>query len=230
MGDSVLQTVRLSRTVNDKRLVDNMSIEVQRGEILAILGPSGSGKSSFLRLLNRLDEPTEGTVLLEGQDYKTLPPHELRQRVGMVLQAPFLFPGTVADNLSFGPRQRDKHLPRYQIDELLEQAGLPGYAERDVSNLSGGEAQRVSLLRIVANEPHIMLLDEPTSALDAESVTHIETIITNLVRQGYMSCLIITHNTDQAARLADRIMVIENGKLKRIGAVEETVHAEYDVS
>lgn len=230
MNDSILQTVRLSRTVNDKRLVDNMSIEVQRGEILAILGPSGSGKSSFLRLLNRLDEPTEGTVLLEGQDYKTLPPHELRQRVGMVLQAPFLFPGTVADNLSFGPRQRDKHLPRYKIDELLEQAGLPGYAERDISNLSGGEAQRVSLLRIVANEPHIMLLDEPTSALDAESVTHIETIITNLVRQGHMSCIIITHNTDQAARLANRIMVIERGKLKRIGTVEETVHAEYYVS
>ena len=125
----------------------------------------GAGKSSFLRLLNRLDEPTSGTVLLDGKDYHEIGPRELRRRVGMVMQMAYLFPGTVAANIAFGPQQQHEPISLEQIERLLERVGLPGYQDHDVNNLSGGEAQRVSLARTLANSPEVVLLDEPTSAL-----------------------------------------------------------------
>ena len=162
----VLETDHLSRVIPGKRLVEEITISIPKGEILAVVGHSGSGKSSFLRLLNRLDEPTSGTVYLEGTDYLQLPPQELRRRVGLVTQTPHLFPGTIADNLRFGPRQQGKDLPQDTINFLLDQVGLADRAENDVVNLSGGEAQRVSLARAIANSPTVLLMDEPTSALD----------------------------------------------------------------
>ena len=164
----MLETDHLSHIVSDKRLVDDITVRVQKGEILAVVGSSGSGKSSFLRLLNRLDEPTSGTVYLEGRDYRQIPPQELRRRVGLVTQTPYLFPGTIADNLRFGPRQQGKYLPEETITFLLDQVGLADRAKSDVANLSGGEAQRVSLARAIANSPAVLLMDEPTSALDEE--------------------------------------------------------------
>lgn len=102
-GGPVLRTEHLGREVEGAAVVSDVSVEARQGEVLAIFGPSGSGKSSFLRLLNRLDEPTEGTVFLDGRDYREIPPRELRRRVGMVLQSPYLFPRTVAYNIGFGP-------------------------------------------------------------------------------------------------------------------------------
>jgi putative ABC transport system ATP-binding protein len=165
----VLRTERLGRSVPAKILVADATFDVRRGETLAIVGPSGSGKTSLLRLLNRLDEPTSGTVFLDGADYRRLAPRDLRRRVGMVLQRPYLFPGTVAENLRFGPRQRGEELPDDQVDELLAGVGLGGFAARNVANLSGGEAQRVSFARTLANAPEMLLLDEPTSALDDDA-------------------------------------------------------------
>src|SRR5437763_2540784 len=174
---SALETRHLSRTVVDRVLVRDISVQVQPGEVLAVVGPSGAGKSSFLRLLNRLDEPTGGTVLLNGLDYRTLPPRELRRRVGMVMQMAYLFPGTVTANIGFGPRQRGEILTGDDIAALLERVGLPGYQDRDVSTLSGGEAQRVSMARTLANAPDALLLDEPTSALDEHSARGIEELV-----------------------------------------------------
>ncbi len=177
---NVLSTHNLRRSVSGKALVDDISVEVQRSEVLAVVGPSGAGKSSFLRLLNRLDEPTGGTVLLGGEDYRAMQPRDLRRRVGMVMQTAYLFPGSVAANLVFGPQQRGQLLTNQQIAALLDQVELPGYQDRDVSTLSGGEAQRVSLARTLANEPEVLLLDEPTSALDDGSVRAIERIVLDL--------------------------------------------------
>src|SRR5271167_3797324 len=143
----VLHTEHLGRSVGNVAIVSDISLDVRRAELMGIVGASGSGKSSFLRLLNRLDEPTSGNVFLEGQDYRQLPPRELRRRVGMVTQRPFLFPGNVASNLQFGPLQRGETLPDSEVFELLERVGLPGFASREVKNLSGGEQQRVSLAR-----------------------------------------------------------------------------------
>jgi putative ABC transport system ATP-binding protein len=150
---AALESEHLSRVVGEKILVNEISVQVQVGEVLAVVGPSGSGKTSFLRLLNRLDEPTGGIVRFNGRDYRELAPPELRRRIGMVMQAAFLFPGTVADNVAYGPRQRGQALAAEQIAVLLQRVGLPGYQERDVSNLSGGEAQRVSIARTLANDP-----------------------------------------------------------------------------
>lgn len=215
--DIILQTEHLTRIVQGKRLVDDISLQVRRGEIIAIVGSSGAGKSSFLRLLNRLDEPTSGRVLLEGQDYRTFPSQELRRRVGMLMQSPFLFAGTVADNIRFGPHQRGEQVSLEAIETLLSQVRLSGYAEKNVQTLSGGEAQRVSLVRALVNRPQVMLFDEPTSALDSNSEREVESLITSLVFQHGITCLIITHDTTQAARISHRIMVIEHGRLEQWG-------------
>ena len=212
--------------VNGRSLVNNISIQVQKGDVLAIVGPSGAGKSSFLRLINRLDEPTSGTVFVHDQDYRDIPPRELRRRVGMVMQAPYLFPGTVADNLQFGPAQRAEQLSDDNISALLDQVGLSGFANRDISHLSGGEAQRVSLARTLANGTEILLLDEPTSALDDAAQQNIEVLLKRIIAQQNLTCLIITHDMDQAARLANRVLILKDGCLVQIGSITEVFNAK----
>src|SRR5713226_10714379 len=221
----MLETDHLSRVVSGKRLVDDITVRVQKGELVAVVGPSGSGKSSFLRLLNRLDEPTGGTVYFEGLDNRQIPPRELRRRVGIVTQRAFLFPGSVAENIAFGPRQRGEDLAVEEIDRLLLQVGLPGFSDRNVANLSGGEAQRVSLARALANSPTVLLLDEPTSALDQEAKLGIELLIEKIMRQSQLTCVLVTHDVEQAARLADRVMILGAGRILRVGRAEEVLHA-----
>jgi putative ABC transport system ATP-binding protein len=223
---AALETRSLTHAVVGKILVSDVCVQVQPGEVMAVVGPSGAGKSSFLRLLNRLDEPTGGTVLLNGLDYRTLPPRELRRRVGMVMQMAYLFPGTVAANIGFGPRQRGEILTPDDIAALLERVGLPGYQDRDVSTLSGGEAQRVSMARTLANAPDALLLDEPTSALDEHSARGIEELVLGIVHERAMTCVIVTHNRSQAARMAERTMVLEAGKLVTVGPTNEVLHAD----
>lgn len=221
----ILQTEHLGRVVNDKTLLVDVNFEVRTGEVLAIVGPSGAGKSSLLRLLNRLDEPTSGTVYLEGTDYRQIAPRELRRKLGMVNQRPYLFPGTVEQNLQFGPLQRGESLSKDAVEDLLRQVGLRGYANRNVANLSGGEAQRVSVARTLANSPLILLLDEPTSALDETSKREVEASIQTVVRDQGLTCILVTHDTAQAARLAARALVLESGRVVRNGPINEVLHA-----
>jgi putative ABC transport system ATP-binding protein len=222
---AVLRAENLGRSVPEKVLVENATFEVFRGQTLAIVGPSGSGKTSLLRLLNRLDEPTSGTVSLDGQDYRQIPPRDLRRRVGMVMQRPFLFPGSVADNLRFGPRQRGENLTDERIEKLLAGVGLAEYRSRDVANLSGGEAQRVSFARTLANSPEALLLDEPTSALDEDSKREVEQIILQIGREQGIACVLVTHDPAQASRLAQRAVVMEAGRIVRAGKIGEVIRA-----
>lgn len=225
MRGATLEARNLSRAVPGKILVGGISVRVQSGEVMAMVGPSGAGKSSFLRLLNRLDEPTGGTVLLNGQNYLAIAPQELRRRVGLVMQTAYLFPGTIAENIAFGPRQRHQTLAIETIAALLDRVGLPRYEGRDVGNLSGGEAQRVSVARTLANDPDALLLDEPTSALDEHSARGIEDLVLGLVHERRMPCVIVTHSKLQAARMADQTMVLEAGKLIAVGPTKEVLHA-----
>jgi putative ABC transport system ATP-binding protein len=223
--EPILRSEHLGRVVKDKILVEDATFEVQSGEVLAIVGPSGSGKSSLLRLLNRLDEPTTGTVYLDQIDYRQIAPRDLRRRLGMVNQRPYLFPGTVEQNLRFGPLQRGESLSQDSIDQLLLRVGLKGYASRNVANLSGGEAQRVSVARTLANSPEILLLDEPTSALDETSKLEVESCIQNIVRDHCLTCILVTHDTAQASRLAQRALLLEAGRITRAGLIHEVLHA-----
>ena len=221
----ILRTEHLGRTVKDKILVQDATFELRKGEVLAITGPSGSGKTSLLRLLNRLDEPTSGTVYVEDVDYRNIEPRELRRKLGLVTQRPFLFPGTVADNLRFGPAQRGQTLSSEGIEQLLSQVGLKDYSGRDVANLSGGEAQRVSLARTLANSPLALLLDEPTSALDEAAKHEVESAIQKVVRDQGLTCVIVTHDVQQAIRLASRALVLEQGRITRAGQAGEVLSA-----
>jgi len=221
----ILRAEHLGRTVHDKILIQGANFELKRGEVLAIVGPSGSGKSSLLRLLNRLDEPTSGTVFVEGTDFRNLEPRELRRKLGMVTQRPYLFPGTVAENLQFGPAQRGETLAGEAIEELLSQVGLKDYGGRNVANLSGGEAQRVSVARTLANSPLVLLLDEPTSALDEAAKLEVESSIQQVVHDHGLTCVMVTHDLAQASRLAEKALLLEAGRIVRAGLIGEVLHA-----
>jgi len=221
----ILRTEHLTRVIPGKTLVDDVSFELQRGGVLAITGPSGSGKTSLLRLLNRLDEPTSGSVYFEGTDYRSIPPRELRRQLGMVTQRPYLFSGTVAENLRFGPAQRGETISCELLAQLLARVGLQGYEERNVANLSGGEAQRVSLARTLANSPSVLLLDEPTSALDDAAKLEVESSLQHIMHGQGLTCVIVTHDVAQAARLAERALLLANGRLMSEGPVQEVLDA-----
>lgn len=224
-GRAAVEARAVTRIIGDRVLVDHVDVNVAPGEILAVTGPSGAGKSSFLRLVNRLDEPTGGTFFIEGRDYREMDTSDLRRTVGMVMQSANLFPGSVRNNLSFGPAQKKQRLRDDEIDELLLKVGLDGYVDHDVNTLSGGEAQRVSFARTLANRPSVLLLDEPTSALDEESSRTIEELILKVMREQQMTCIMVTHNASQAMRLAPRTMYMERGKVIALGPTKEVLNA-----
>jgi putative ABC transport system ATP-binding protein len=184
-------------------------IDLEIGEgTTAILGPSGAGKSTLLRLLNRLADPDEGVVRLRGTDVRELDPLALRRRVGLVPQLPAPVPGTVADNVLYGPG-----LVGREIDPLpsLGLAGLEAsYLERDASRLSVGEQQRLMLARALALDPEVLLLDEPTAALDEEAKAGVEATLVGL---DGVSVVLVTHERAQAERLAERVVEIVEGRL-----------------
>ncbi|QCS40866.1 ATP-binding cassette domain-containing protein [Natrinema versiforme] len=220
---TILETRSLTRVVDGDRIVDDVSVAVAESEVLVVVGPSGAGKSSLLRLLNRLDEPTEGTVLLEGTDYRSIPPQTLRQRVGLVPQDPALVPGTVSENVARSALLRDEPVDDAAVGRLLERLGLEGYAERDVADLSGGEQQRVAIARTLYNEPDVLLLDEPTSHLDSASEERVETLLAELIRDLDLTVVMVTHDEPQARRLADRVLSLRDGRVDRLGPVAEVL-------
>ncbi|HVJ07718.1 MAG TPA: phosphate ABC transporter ATP-binding protein [Acidisarcina sp.] len=228
---NVLECIDLSRVLPAtaekpaKILLSGVSFPVTRGEVLAVVGPSGAGKSTLLRLLNRLDEPTGGSVLFHGKDYREIPPRELRRQVGMVMQRAFLFPGTIADNVRFGPKQQGIDLPDATVADLLVQVGLAGFADHDALTLSGGEAQRVAITRALANKPEVLLLDEPTSALDDASKLAVESLLESLIRQRHLTCVWVTHDAAQARRMADMVLMLEAGRVTAHGNAKELLHA-----
>ena len=215
----------LSYQVDGQELLSGISFEVKSGERVAIFGPSGAGKSTLIRLLNRLDEPTAGTVVLQGEDYRKIPPRQVRRRLGLVMQQPYLFPGTVADNLRFGPQAQGETLSDERVGHLLKGVDLEGYADREVSTLSGGEAQRVNLARTLANEPEVLLLDEPTSSLDVKARQEVEATLQAVLDARQVTCLLVSHDREQVQRMADRVLMLKSGHLVADGPAEEVLHA-----
>ncbi|MCL7418383.1 MAG: ATP-binding cassette domain-containing protein [Halalkalicoccus sp.] len=214
-----LVTKNLTRVVDDETLIEDVSVSIEPGEVLVIVGPSGAGKSSFLRLLNRLDEPTAGTVYIDGRDYRELLPRELRVRVGLVPQDSALVPGTVFENATRGLSLRGEPVDETRTERLLAQLGLDGYADRDVEDLSGGEKQRVALARTLLNDPEVLLLDEPTASLDSASEARVEELLSGLD----VTVVLVTHDEEQARRIGDRVIELRDGHVVRIGPVREVL-------
>ncbi|MGE5747181.1 MAG: ATP-binding cassette domain-containing protein [Solirubrobacterales bacterium] len=185
----------------------------------SVVGPSGSGKSTLLRLLNRLADPQSGRVVYEGRDVRERDPLVLRREVSLVPQLPALVEGTVHDNVAYGPR-----LAGHSFDarSCLELAGLDAaFEDRDASKLSVGEQQRVMLARALALEPRVLLLDEPTSALDQEARDAVEGTLMRLRARTAISIVVVTHDIEQARRLAEYVIRIEAGQVTAQGSAAE---------
>jgi putative ABC transport system ATP-binding protein len=179
--------------------------------VTALLGPSGAGKSTMLRLLNRLADPDSGAVSYRGEDVRSLDPRALRRRAVLVPQLPAPLPGTVADNVRFGPSLMGRAI---DVARPLELAGLSeSYADREASRLSVGEQQRVMLARALALEPEVLLLDEPTSALDERTQAGVEATLAELAARTGVSMVLVTHDRGQANRLATRIVNLSDGRI-----------------
>ncbi len=192
----------------------------------SIVGPSGSGKSTLLRLLNRLADPDMGRVIYEGKDVRERDPLELRREVSLVPQLPALIDGTVHDNVAYGPR-----LAGHSFDarSCLELAGLdPAFEDRDSSKLSVGEQQRVMLARAIALDPRVLLLDEPTSALDQVARDAVESTLRGLRARTSISIVVVTHDMEQARRLADYVVRIEGGRATAQGPIDEVLDEEVE--
>ena len=211
-------------------LLTGVSLVARLGVIHALLGPSGSGKSTLLYTINRLREIQCGEITLEGKDIREINVFELRRRIGLVMQKPIFFPGTVGDNILFGPRLWSKDNttlvdPKHYI-ELVQLD--PAWVSRDPSTLSGGQQQRVSLARTLANNPEVLLLDEPTSALDAQASDHLESLISHLCGERELTVIWVTHDVHQARRIAHDVTllyrgrVVEHGEAKRFFAGPST--------
>jgi putative ABC transport system ATP-binding protein len=218
-----LRAEDLRYEVDGERILDGVSLAVDEGETVAVVGPSGAGKSSFLRLLNRLDEPTGGTVYLDGADYRTIPPATLRKRVGLVPQDAALRAGTVGENVTVGPRLRGESVSEARVANLLSRVGLEGYADRETADLSGGEAQRVAIARTVANDPEVLLLDEPTASLDSEAEATVERLLASLLTDGDRTAVVVTHDGRQAERLGDRVARFAEGAIVAVGRPREVL-------
>ncbi len=209
-----------------QRTLSNLDVDIPRGEVVALVGPSGAGKTSLLRLLNRLDDPTAGTVAFGGRPIVEVPIRQLRRRVGFVFQAPVMLGGTVAANLATARTfAASSGLTRGgsagDDDALLSLAGLdPSYASRDATDLSGGEKQRVGIARALACDPEVLLLDEPTSALDPEVADHLMATVRDLVAGGRRSIVMVTHRLAEARRASTFTVVLESGRALESGPTE----------
>jgi putrescine transport system ATP-binding protein len=218
-GTPFLQIKRIVKKFDDVFAVDEVTLDIQQGEIFALLGSSGCGKSTLLRMLAGFESPTSGQILLAGQDIVGLAPYE--RPINMMFQSYALFPHlTVWDNVAFGLR-RDG-MPKDQIEQrvaqMLDLVQLKPYAKRKPHQLSGGQQQRVALARSLAKRPKLLLLDEPLGALDAKLRQRTQLELVDIIEQVGVTCVMVTHDQEEAMTMATRIGVMSEGKILQIGA------------
>ena len=206
-------------------ILDGLSFDIQEGEFFVLVGPSGSGKTTTLKLINRLIEQTDGDIYFEDKRLKDYDLRELRLKTGYVLQQIALFPNlTVAENIALIPEMKnfDKKEIKEKTEDLLNKVGLDPkhYMNRLPKELSGGEKQRVGILRAIIANPKILLMDEPFSALDPISKVQLQDLIKTLHNEYKMTTVFVTHDMDEAMKLADRICVLKKGKVVQIATPE----------
>jgi sulfate transport system ATP-binding protein len=209
---------RATRRFGDFTALDDVSVEIPSGSLTALLGPSGSGKSTLLRVIAGLERPDAGTVEIDGRDATTLAPQ--RRGVGFVFQHYAAFKHmTVRENVAFGLKvaRRPKAEIRARVDELLELVQLPGLADRYPAQLSGGQRQRMALARSLAVQPRVLLLDEPFGALDARVRKELRAWLRHLHDEVHVTTVFVTHDQEEAMEVADRIVVMNHGRIEQVG-------------
>lgn len=232
MTDPIFQVEHLSLTYPARPghaappILNDVSFTLERGRALTLVGPSGSGKSTLLRCLNRLVEPTAGTVEFDGRDVRTFDPRELRRRVALVMQTPVLFEGTVGENLRVRPADAPGDFSEPRLRRALAEVGFdPDRLEQDATTLSGGEKQRVTIARALLREPQVLLLDEPTSALDPPNTLLVVATIARLREARGLSIVAVTHQPDLVRRLGGSLLYLVKG---RVEAFEPDIPASTD--
>jgi sulfate transport system ATP-binding protein len=218
----------LTKFLSNRLILDNINIEINSGELIALLGPSGSGKTTLLRVISGLENADQGTILFEGQDSLNKKPKD--RNVGFVFQHYALFKHmTVFKNIAFGldvrPRKTrpSKEEIKRKVLELLKLVRLEEFADRYPAQLSGGQRQRVALARALAVEPKILLLDEPFGALDAKVRKELRQWMKQLQNQIQVTSIFVTHDQEEAMEVADRIVIMNQGKIEQIGTPQEII-------
>jgi ABC-type Fe3+/spermidine/putrescine transport system ATPase subunit len=219
---------RLDKSFDSHHVLCDLSLEIEAGEVLALLGPSGSGKTTALRLIAGFESPDRGRIRVGDEDVTGLPPS--RRRFGMVFQHYALFPHlTVGENVAFGLETRGlgnlgnlgKEEIRRRVAEALAQVDLPGFEGRRVGEISGGQQQRVALARALAPEPRVLLLDEPLSNLDPTLRERTRRELRRAIRKVGITTVLVTHEQEEAFHLGDRVAVLHDGILQQVGAPED---------
>lgn len=215
----------LGKTIGDKRILHDVSFDVEQGQVVSIIGPSGAGKSTTLRCINELEDATEGKIYFKGKALQGGKPEkrELRRHLGMVFQNFNLFPNmTALENIASGPRfglKESKESTLERAQELLDRVGLSEQSGHYPSQLSGGQQQRVAIARALAMKPEAVLFDEPTSALDPELVGEVLKVMTDLAHDG-MTMIIVTHEMNFARNVSDKLIVMADGSVIEAGTPE----------
>ena len=225
MTDEIIRTENLKKNFGKLEVLKGIDLSVMKGEVISIIGPSGGGKSTFLRCLNLLEIPDDGKIFFEGENImnKQKDISRYRQKIGMVFQNFNVFPNmTVLDNITLAPIL-EKKVPRKDAEEeavtLLKRVGLEDKVNEYPRKLSGGQKQRLSIVRALAMHPEVMLFDEPTSALDPEMVKEVLNVIRDLAKSG-MTTLVVTHEMAFAREISDRVLFICNGIITEEGNPE----------
>ena len=202
-------------------ILKNINIQVERGEVFALIGPTGAGKTTLLRLFDLLDPPTSGRIYFDGIDVTESGRKkvEARRRMAFVLQKPIVFNRSVYENIAYGLKLRGikKDSVRQRVEDILGTVGLSADKSRNARTLSGGEVQRVAIARAIVSQPELLLLDEPTANLDPISASKIEDLITTIRRQNNVTIVMATHDMSQGQRLADRVAVLLDGAIQQAG-------------
>ena len=221
-GKGFLQTNQLVKRFDGALAVDDVSLTIHKGEIFALLGSSGCGKSTLLRMLAGFEVPTSGSVVLNGIDIATFPPYE--RPINMMFQSYALFPHlNVWDNIAFGLKREamPKAEIKTRVEEMLKLVQMESFAKRKPHQLSGGQQQRVALARSLAKKPQLLLLDEPLGALDKQLRERTQFELVNILESVGVTCVMVTHDQDEAMAMASRIAVMSHGRVLQIGTPKE---------
>ncbi len=217
-----LKIDRVTRRFDEVVAVNDINLDIRKGEIFALLGSSGCGKSTLLRMLAGFETPTSGQIFLEGEDITAMPPYE--RPINMMFQSYALFPHlTVFDNIAFGLRRdgMQKSDVTARVEQMLELVQLKAYGKRKPHQLSGGQQQRVALARSLAKRPKLLLLDEPLAALDKKLRERTQLELVNILRKVGVTCVMVTHDQEEAMTMADRIAVMKDGEFLQLGTPME---------